>query len=146
VLRNLLKSKLVGVGFAVVGAFFLGIGVYFTYARLDFLGRCSEARAVVVDIYWEKGYDSETGSYRIAFPVFQFADQRTGEQVTARSSVGGLSSYSVGQEVDILYNTENPTADVLVKSFWDLWLPSILCLPVGSMLTIVGLHIIRKVA
>jgi len=142
-----LRVKLVGVGFALVGAFFLGIGIYFTYARLDFLGRCSEAKAVVVDIYWEEGYDSETGYYRIAYPVFQFADQRTGEQVAARSSVGGPSpSCSVGQEVDILYDPENPTADVLVKSFWDLWMAPVVCLPVGSMLTIVGLHIIRKVA
>jgi len=142
-----LRAKLVGVGFALVGAFFLGIGIYFTYARLDFLGRCSEAKAVVVDIYWEEGYDSETGYYRIAYPVFQFADQRTGEQVTARSSVGGPSpSCSVGQEVDILYDPENPTADVLVKSFWDLWMAPVVCLPVGSMLTIVGLYIIRKAA
>jgi len=142
-----LRVKLVGVGFALVGAFFLGVGIYFTYARLDFLGRCSEARAVVVDVYWEEGYDSETGYYRIAYPVFQFADQRTGEQVAARSSVGGPSpSCSVGQEVDILYDPENPTADVLVKSFWDLWMAPVVCLPVGSMLTIVGLHIIRKVA
>ena len=145
-LRAKLKAKLVGAGFVLAGAFFLGIGIYYTYTRLDFLGKCSEARAVVVDIYWEEGYDSETGYYKIAYPVFQFADQRTGKQVTARSSVGGLSSYSVGQEVDILYNPENPTANVLVKSFWDLWLPSVLCLPAGSMLTIVGLHIIRKVA
>jgi len=142
-----LRVKLVGVGFALVGAFFLGVGIYFTYARLDFLGRCSEARAVVVDVYWEEGYDSETGYYRIAYPVFQFADQRTGEQVAARSSVGGPSpSCSVGQEVDILYDPENPTADVLVKSFWDLWMAPVVCLPVGSMLTIVGLYIIRKAA
>jgi len=145
-LRNVLKTKFVGAGFLVIGSLFLGIGIYYTYTRLDFLGRCSEAKAVVVYIYLEEGYDSETGSYTVAYPVFQFTDQRTDEQVTARSSVGGVGSYSVGQEVDILYNPENPTADVLVKSFWDLWLPSVICLPVGSMLTIVGLHIIRKVA
>ena len=136
-----MRAKLVGVGFSLVGAFFLVIGIYFTYARLGFLGRCSEAKAVVVDIYWEEDYDPETGHYMVAFPVFQFTDQRTGEQVTARSSVGGPSpAYSVGQEVDILYDPQNPTANVLVESFWDLWMPSVLSLPVGSLLVIVGAH------
>lgn len=62
-------AKLAGLGFIVIGAALLVTGIYYAYERLDFLGRCLETRAVVVDTYWEEGCDSDTGPYQIAFPV-----------------------------------------------------------------------------
>ena len=83
----------------------------------------------------------------IGYPVFQFVDSRTGEQITARGSFGSSSPpYTIGQEVNILYDPENPTTRVWVNSYWDLWLLSIVLLLIGAAWTTVGLLVIRKTA
>ena len=146
-----MRTRLIGIVILISGAALLLAGVFVTYQQLNFLGRSSEATAIVVDLYWEEEYESGDdgpgGFVMIGYPVFQFVDSRTGEQITARGSFGSSSPpYTIGQEVNILYDPENPTTRVSVNSFWDLWLLPIVILLIGAAWTTVGLLVIRKTA
>lgn len=142
----MLRNVLVGIVVLLIGGAMLIAGVFFTFYRLDYLGRCLEAKAVVADIEWELIAGGEHHQFEwVGWPVFQFVDSRTGEQVTARGSTGSTDpAFSVGQEVDILYDPENPAVGITVKSFWDLWLPSIVFPLVGAPMIVVGLVVVIR--
>jgi len=125
----------------LIGLFITAYGIYITYDQIKFSGNSVIANAVVA------GFHEETGSKgRIAyFPVFQFVNGITGENVTAWGSLGSNPPiYSVGQEVEILYNPENPTVGVIANSFWDQWLFSIISLPLGIGLVTGGLVFVAR--
>lgn len=139
------RNQLAGIVFIVlVGLAFTALGIYVTSERIGFLGKSLTAKAVVVDIYCP----SQVGSVKdyTYYPVFQFVDSRTGQNITARGSVGngGAPAYSVGQEVDVLYNPENPTVGVIASSLRDLWLPSMMLLPSGIGLITAGIVAVMR--
>ncbi len=127
--------------FILIGLFITAFGIYITYEQIKFSGTSEIANAVVVGFHEEVGSKGRL-SY---FPVFQFANGVTGENVTAWGSLGSNPPiYSVGQEVEILYNPENPTVGVVANSFWDQWLFSIISLPLGVGLLIGGLVFAKR--
>lgn len=74
-----------------------------------------------------------------AYPVFQFVDQKTEEEITVLSSRGSYPpEYHVGQEVDILYDPENPH-DAKIKSFSDIWGGPLILMGLGGIFLAVGL-------
>ena len=100
----------------------------------NFLDQCLETKGIVVQLNWD--YDEGVAH---AYPVFQFINQNTGEEITAQGSSGSNPpDYHVGQEVDILYNPENPY-DVKVNSFWDIWGGPIILAGLGFVFLTVGL-------
>jgi hypothetical protein len=126
----------------LIGLFITAFGVYITNDQIDFLSKSASAEATVVGFHEEVD-----GGGRISyFPVFQFVDSRTGYNVTAWGSLGQSNNqaYSVGQEVEILYNTENPTVGVITNSFVDKWLFSIISLPLGLALLIIGIIVLMR--
>lgn len=144
----MLNPKLIGVVIGLTGVVLLISGAYFTFQRMAFLDRCLETKAVVIDLHWEEEWvETEEGGYFtwVGWPVFQFVDVRTGVQVTARGSVGSPDPpFSVGQEVDILYDPENLSGLVTVKSFWDIWLLPIVFFFIAAIFTSVGLVVIVR--
>jgi hypothetical protein len=125
----------------LIGLFITAFGIYITTDRIIFLGTSEITNAVVV------GFHEDIFRGRSAYyPVFQFVNTLTGENVTAWGSLGSNPPlYSVGQEVEILYNPENPTVSVIANSFWDQWLFSIISLPLGIGLLIgASVFAIRK--
>lgn len=126
-----------GVLFVAIGVVSLFAGAHFTIQQSGFLRRCSETKAVVIDFVSDDEAD---------FPVFQFVESKTGTTVTAKGWVGSSPpAYSIGQEVSILYDPENPSADVTVNTFFGIWFASLICLGVGSVMTLVGVYLcLRK--
>lgn len=120
----------------LIGLFITAYGVYLTSEQIKFSGTCEIANAVVVGFHEEVA--SKGGiSY---FPVFQFVNSMTGENVTAMGSMGtNPPRYSEGQEVEILYNPNNPTVGAIGNSFWDQWIFSIISLPLGIGLLVGGI-------
>ena len=127
--------KIVCVVFTVVGAILLVIGLIQILQTQIFLDESLETKGVVIDLHWK--YDSEGSAF--AYPVFQFVDERTGEEITVVSTQGSNPpSYSIGQEVYILYDPQNPHSAV-IKSFWNIWFMSIILTSLGCIFLSVGL-------
>ena len=142
------NPKPFGIIIGIAGAVLLITGGYFTSQQMAFLDRCSETKAVVVDFHWEVQYvsDQENSYFTlIGWPIFQFVDVRIGEQITAQGSVGSSDPpFSVGQEVDILCDPENPSGLVTVKSFWDIWLLPIVLFFIAAIFVSVGTVVIVR--
>ena len=101
----------------------------------NFLDQCCETRGVVIQLNWD--YDNEGVAH--AYPVFQFVNNETGEEIIAQSSSGSNPpDFHVGQEVDILYNPQNPY-DVKVNSFWEIWGGPLILAGLGGIFLLVGL-------
>jgi hypothetical protein len=123
----------------LVGIAFTALAIYVTTDRIAFVGKSLTAKAVVVNVYCPDKVGSPNDY--VYYAVFQFFDPRTNQNITAQSTIGttnGSPNYTVGQEVTVLYNPDNPTVGVMVNSFWELWAPSILLLPCGIGLIIAG--------
>ncbi len=138
-LLSVLKKSIVFV--FLVGLVFTSIGIYVTSERVSFMGKCLETNAVVVDNV-SVIMNGKSGSSLDYYPVFRFVDSATGENITAQgvNGRGGAPAYPVGRVVEILYNPENPTVGVVENSFWAIWLPSILLLPIGTAVMIGGIY------
>jgi len=127
--------KIVSTVFTVGGAILLAIGLIQVLQTHSFLDESLETRGVVINLRWE--YDSEGSAS--AYPVFQFVDERTGQEITVVSTHGSNPpSCSVGQEVYILYDPQNPYK-AMIKSFWNIWLGSIIVTGLGAIFLSVGL-------
>ena len=125
----------------IVGSMFTLIGAYFTLDQVAFSGRSLTTTAVVIDnnpVDFRRGTDY--------FPVFQFINDKTGENVTAVGIVGHGPdpAYSVGQSVQILYDPENPTVGVRANTFLEIGFVIVTSLIIGiGMITIAVIKIRR---
>jgi hypothetical protein len=129
----------------LVGIAFTALAIYVTTDRIGFVNRSLTAKAVVVNVYTPDKIGSPN-NYNY-YAVFQFFDAKTNQNVTAQSTIGttnGSPDYKVGQEVDVLYNPQNPTVGVMVNSFWNLWVPSIALLPSGIGLIAAGIVAVAR--
>jgi len=122
----------------VISVVILIVGLFFVSQTLIFLNSCLETNGVVVDIHWRTS--TSGGQTKLnAHPVIQFVDKRTGNTYNF-TGVNGSNppAYSIGQEVEILYDPKNPT-QATVKSFFDIWGLSIVLMAMGSFLLSCGL-------
>jgi len=128
-------AKIVFIAFAVIGVVLLVAGFVWIHQTRNFLERCLETKGVVIEVRWKS--DSEGTLY--AYPVFQFIDARTGKEITVVSTFGSTTMiYGVGQEVNILYDSQNPH-NAKIESFWNIWFGPTIVIGLGSIFLSVGL-------
>jgi hypothetical protein len=75
------------------------------YRTRNFLARCVKTKGVVISHYHQTS-DDEDGKTTSSFPIFRFNHTVTGTEYTVRSNVSGLMQE--GQEIEIIYDPENP--------------------------------------
>lgn len=97
--------------FASIGVFLIGLASYLAYNDFSFYSRCLKTEGVVTSKE-NYGLDSE-----VTIQV-SFVDEKTGRQVRAYFSSGGVSRYNMGDKVEVLYNPDNPTSSRL-GGFWN---------------------------
>jgi hypothetical protein len=92
------------------------IALYNIFRTINFLDRSLETKGVVIELV-----EIYIGVFQCVYPTVRFLEARTGEQYTARGrNVSFPERFSVGQDVDIFYDPENPS-NIKIKSFWQLW-------------------------
>jgi hypothetical protein len=131
-------------GIVLVGLIFTTIDAFIAYDQKSVSGKSLPAKAVVIDNYCTYSTIGKKYDY---FPIFQFVDIRTGQNVTAQGIIGNgdAPAYLIGQGVDVLYNPENPSVGVTAtNSIWAVWFNSITSLTVGLGLTIAGILIFMR--
>jgi hypothetical protein len=91
--------------FLIAGLCVLFGGFVSWYQTRNFLARCVKTKGVVVSHDYQTSED-EDGKTTTSFPVFRFNHLVTGMEYTVRSNISGLMQE--GQEIEILYDPENP--------------------------------------
>jgi len=120
--------------FTIAGIVLIITGFVFIYRNYEFLGAASRTKGVIIDLSWKR--DKE--GWEMAYPVFQFIDEKTDQVFVVESTRGSKPpAYSVGQEVFILYDPENPH-NARIESFLDMWLGAVLFTLLGSIFLLVG--------
>ena len=85
--------------------------------------RLERGKVVIGEVVgYEEKYDYDEGS-NAYYPRVHFTDAE-GNSRAYISDVGGMKSYDIGEEVEILYDPESN--DVAIKSFKDLWMAPLL--------------------
>lgn len=138
-LRRIRDSALI-----VMGVILLVAGLIWVYQTKNFLDKAVEAKGVIIDFVEEKTYEGVV--YRF---IIQFVDERTGEEITIVTKAGiqprtyayQHSPEFLGQEIDILYDPENPH-NAMINSFLDIWLGPILVIGLGGIFSSVGLTLL----
>ena len=98
----------------------------------DRLARGQVAIGTVVG--YEEKHDLEEGTNAF-YPHVNFTDAQ-GNSRGFISSVGGMKSYDIGAEVEVLYDPE--TSDVVIKSFKELYLSSLILGVLGAVFCGIG--------
>ena len=125
----------------LLGIILLSVGSIWTMQTLDLLDKCVETDGIVVELSWKWIMDDRYNRRLIAYPVFQFVEARTREEIRVVSSLGGNPpTYSIGQEVHILYNPQDPQNVIFVEaSREDIWLRSTIIPVSGVSFLAIGL-------
>ncbi len=130
-------SALGGVIFLLVGVGMLGFGGWSylnTRAQMDAWG--SVPGEIISFSYYS---DSEGG--RSTVPVITFTTE-DGETITAepyqeRNTTVDVNGYSVGDEVEVFYNPDNPR-DMFINDFMHVWFIPTLMGGLGGMFSLIG--------
>ena len=95
----------------LLGIVLLSAGSILTMQTLDLLDTGVETDGIVVELSWKPNRYNRP----IAYPVFEFVEARTREEIRVVSRLGGNPpTYSVGQEVHILYDPQDPQNVIFV--------------------------------
>jgi hypothetical protein len=113
----------------LAGIIFLCVTIKLTYNSVDHLNNSTRTKATItgyrIDV--KKEYvDGHPKTKSIYYPQFEFKDQQNiiieSESSVAQSYSG---AYSVGEQVEVLYEEDNPQ-NVIINSFVNLWLAPLL--------------------
>lgn len=119
----------------LVGAGMLGGGLYLLRRQHRFRATAWTGTGTVTALV--KPARRRSRNSHAVVPVIAFTTP-TGEPFEFRSSfASGSTSYSIGQQVPILYDPMNPT-HAEVNSFWPLWFAPIMLIGLGSIFAVVG--------
>lgn len=131
------NAKYVGPIFTCVGTLFAAVGIYLVMDAVHFSGQAQEGigEVIAVDTHYSTDSDGRRTTTYAPTIRFQSIDGDTYEAETHIRSSG--YDYSIGTEVEILYDPADPD-EVRINSFWSLYmLPGMFTL-MGSLFAILG--------
>lgn len=125
----------------LMGIVFVGIGIYLLVKGNDMAKRCTaETKGTVVEVIEEveENNDSDGHSYSYTYyPVIEF---KAGEETVNKkysTGYGNRNKYSVGDQIDILYDPNKPT-DYLIKGDKTSNMLGIIFIVAGAVVTLIG--------
>jgi len=121
--------------FLIAGLCVLLGGLISWYRTRDFLERCVKTKGVIVSHQYQISYD-EDEKITSSFPIFRFTHQITETEYTVRSNVSGIMNE--GQEIEILYDPENPKK-AKINKLTHTWMIPILVTIMGVFFTFLGI-------
>ena len=120
--------------FLIAGLCVLFAGFVSWYKTRNFLARCVKTKGIVVSHYYQTS-DDEDGETTSSFPIFRFNHPITGMEYTVRSNVSGLMQE--GQEIEILYDPENPK-NATINKLSHTWMIPIIVTVLGVFFSFLG--------
>lgn len=122
--------------FTAIGVVLLVTAIYLYFSKLTFLKSAETAQGTVVELI------SKRSSNSIMYtPVISFITKEDHKIEFSSSVSGNPPSYSVGETVEVIYNSEEPNkADI--NDFESLWLAPLIIGILGTAFFLVGFLII----
>ena len=128
--RDSSPSQYIGIGAACVIAF-----SFLALSNFNLFNRSLGTVGIVTDVEYGDSSDTLT---------LQFIDKRNGNHITGTCPTGGLppwycGSHSVGERVNVLYDSESPSKVTINEGFWFFWLLPLGLLVYGAPLLPIGI-------
>jgi predicted permease len=121
--------------FLIAGLCVLFGGLVLWYRTKNFLTRCVKTKGVVVSHDYQTS-DDEEGKSTSLFPIFRFEHPITGTEYTVRSNVSEF--IQEGQEIEILYDPENPK-NAKINNLSHTWMIPIIVNILGVFFSFLGI-------
>lgn len=128
--------------------FFMVLGVIHWYKSLlayrmmqTMLNLGYRTTAKIIDIILEEKLIHDQVSF-IEWPVYEYTDKynRT-HQIQPSTTVNGLTTYEIGDRVDIIYMLNEPEKEILILTQTGQWQGAVGFLLVGTFSFVVGLMV-----
>ncbi|MBD2596190.1 DUF3592 domain-containing protein [Nostoc spongiaeforme FACHB-130] len=129
--------RIFGSIFAGIGSIFLITGIIIAIDTRSFSKNSIPAQGTVINVVKHKSRDSKGRSSTIYYPVIKFT-ANSGKVVEFEAGSGSNPpAYSPGQQVEILYNPQEPES-AAIHSWFDLWFLPIMFIGMGSLFVVIG--------
>ena len=140
----MLKGKnFIGTIFSFIGLVFVILGFSFFISTYTFLNKGTKTSGQVTKLVSMKSQMDRDWNRDLYYPKISFTDQK-GEVITFLSNSGSNPSrYSVGNTVTVLYKQDSPQ-NVVIASFDNLWLPTLIFGGAGVIVLVIGLIIVSS--
>jgi hypothetical protein len=126
--------------FSLVGLVML-VGAFYSYnSTAAFLKEAATAEGIVVELLLSRSSDSI--SYR---PLVQFTAQSGRVVEFAPSAGSNPARYAEGEQVEVLYQTAQPS-DAKINDFFSLWGVALILAAMGAVFFLIGAGIILVIA
>ncbi|MEM6750283.1 MAG: DUF3592 domain-containing protein [Planctomycetota bacterium] len=137
-LKSARAGKFIGLLFALIGAAFLGVGVWLGVRTQDFLATAVTTQGEVVHVERIRSSDPDSGD--TFKPTFAFQDQAGAPRNVTPSMSSSEWNFAIGEPVEIVYDPAEPQ-NAKLKSFGGLWLLPTIFAGMGLVFTVVGVPI-----
>jgi hypothetical protein len=129
----------IGIILLVLSVLFWVLGIYFAIGAADFQDRAVKTTGTVVELA-----ESESDGDVLYKPVVSFSDQQGGEHRFTSSFASRPPRYRVGEQVDVLYDPDDPS-DASLGAAPMVWAGPIVLLGLAFFLTITGVLLVTVV-
>lgn len=131
--------KYVGPTFTLIGLLSLGAAIYLGIQRANFLETAITARGEVVNLIEKRSDDSY-----VYYPVVEFTLPGSFDVLTFQHDSGSNPpSYTIGEQVQVLYDPENPQNAIIDAGLWN-WMATGLVSTLGLLFTMVGISSVKQ--
>ncbi len=127
------------IGIILLGIIIVTIGILRIVTSSEMVKKCIEpAEGIVVEIEQDEFYNSDDGRYEYTYyPVIKY--EAKGRTVEERYDVGSSKSeYSIGEQVNILYNPDN-VEQYLIEGYKSSNILEIAFIIVGVFVVVAGI-------
>ncbi|HLP90335.1 MAG TPA: DUF3592 domain-containing protein [Nostocaceae cyanobacterium] len=122
--------------FALAGSLCTALGIKISIDTHSFLNTAIPTQGTVTD-FVRRSSTKNSKTYYTYYPLIKFTTKE-GEPTKFESSSGSNPpAYTKGQQIDILYNPQDPQS-AMINSWWDIWGFSIITTSLGSVFALSG--------
>jgi hypothetical protein len=120
--------------FAGIGSIFLIVGIIITLNTRSFVAKSVTTQGTVIDLIRRTSGSSRSSVY---YPMIQFTTSSGDRIIFEANSGSSQPAFKKDQQVEVLYNPQQPNSAV-INSWAELWLLPVICTAMGSLFVLIG--------
>ncbi|MFL9453844.1 MULTISPECIES: DUF3592 domain-containing protein [Nostocales] len=128
----------------LIGSVMGGVGTILSVAGIvnglntrSFVSQAIPAQGTVVNLIRRFSTDSDGEVSELYYPMVRFTTKSGQERIFESNTGSYPPRFSLGQQVEVLYNSQNPNS-VNINSFFSLWGVTFVLTALGSVFLVIG--------